>query len=203
MSEKPHWFIGPCIPSLRNISHWYAFARDGWALGWCHYWCTLDYMYMGVWLCFTVNLSCVFDLALNIFTLTFIGYYFWPMSCNIKWNDYRYRIYHLVVLSMCVYRECLIISNDIHCAPHRVKRFTWFMYILFINYDDVIKWKHFPRYWSFVRGIHRSPAQRPVPRSFDVFFDLRLNKRLSKQSWGWWFETLSRPLWRQCNVIYS
>ena len=40
------------------------------------------------------------------------------------------------------------------------------------------------------------PAQRPVTRSFDVFFDLRLNKRLSKQSWGWWFETLSRPLWR-------
>ena len=37
-------------------------------------------------------------------------------------------------------------------------------------------------------------AQRPVKRSFDVFFDLRLNKRLSKQSWGWWFETLSRPL---------
>ena len=35
------------------------------------------------------------------------------------------------------------------------------------------------------------PAQRPVTRSFDVFFDLRLNKRLSKQSWGWWCETLS------------
>ena len=33
------------------------------------------------------------------------------------------------------------------------------------------------------------PAQRPVARSFDVFFDLRLNKRLSKQSRGWWFET--------------
>ena len=44
------------------------------------------------------------------------------------------------------------------------------------------------------------PVQRPVTRSFDIFFDLRLNKRLSKQSWGWWFETLSCPLWRQCNV---
>ena len=43
------------------------------------------------------------------------------------------------------------------------------------------------------------PAQRPVTRSFDVFFDLRLNNRFSKQSWGWWFETLSRPLWRHCN----
>ena len=45
------------------------------------------------------------------------------------------------------------------------------------------------------------PAQRPVTGSFDVFFDLPLNKRLSKQSWGWWFETLSLPLWRHCNVI--
>ena len=44
-------------------------------------------------------------------------------------------------------------------------------------------------------------AQRPVTQSFDVFFDLRLNKRLSKQSWGWWFEALSRPLWRHRNVF--
>ena len=42
-------------------------------------------------------------------------------------------------------------------------------------------------------------AQRPVTRSFDVFFDLRPNKRLCKQSWGWWFETPSRPLWRHNN----
>ena len=43
------------------------------------------------------------------------------------------------------------------------------------------------------------PSQRPVTRSFDVFFDLRLNKRLRKQSWGWWFDTLLCPLWRHCN----
>ena len=46
------------------------------------------------------------------------------------------------------------------------------------------------------------PAQRPVTRNFDVFFDLRLNKRLSKQSWGWWFETLSRSSWSHCNGYY-
>ena len=45
------------------------------------------------------------------------------------------------------------------------------------------------------------PTQRPVTRSFDVYFDLRPNKRLSKQSWGWWFETQSRPLWRHRNDI--
>ena len=43
------------------------------------------------------------------------------------------------------------------------------------------------------------PTQRPVTRSFDVFFDLRSNKRLSKQWRGWWFETQSCPLWRHRN----
>ena len=47
------------------------------------------------------------------------------------------------------------------------------------------------------------PEQRPLTRSFDVFFDLRLNKRLSEQSRGWWFETLSRPLWRHRNVEHT
>ena len=49
-------------------------------------------------------------------------------------------------------------------------------------------------------GPGEFPTQRPVTRSFDVYFDLRLNKRLSKQSWGWWFETLSRSLWRHRNA---
>ena len=43
------------------------------------------------------------------------------------------------------------------------------------------------------------PTQRPVMRSFDVFFDLRLNKWLSKQSWGWWFEMQYRLLWCHFN----
>ena len=42
-------------------------------------------------------------------------------------------------------------------------------------------------------------AQRPVTRSFDVFVDLRLNKRMDKQWWGWWLDTPSRRLWRNCN----
>ena len=52
---------------------------------------------------------------------------------------------------------------------------------------------------SPVRG--EFPAQRPVTRSFDVFFDLCPNKRLSKQSRGWWFGTPSRQLWRHRNVL--
>ena len=50
-------------------------------------------------------------------------------------------------------------------------------------------------------GPGEFPTQRPVTRSFVVFFDLCLNKRLSKQSWGWWFQTLSGPLWRHGNDL--
>ena len=49
--------------------------------------------------------------------------------------------------------------------------------------------------------IGEFPSQRPVTRSFGIFFDLRPNKRLSKESWGWWSETPSRPLCRHCNKI--
>ena len=50
--------------------------------------------------------------------------------------------------------------------------------------------------------ISEFPTQRPVTRSFGVFFDLRLNKRMGKQSWGWWLETPSFPLWRHCNESF-
>ena len=64
------------------------------------------------------------------------------------------------------------------------------------------QWKPFPRYWPFVRGIHRSPVNSPHKSQWRgalmFFFDLRPNKRSGKQSWGWWFETPSRSLWRHC-----
>ena len=47
------------------------------------------------------------------------------------------------------------------------------------------------------------PSQKPVTQSFDVFFHLCLNKRLSKQWWGWWFETPSRSLWCHCNDNFA
>ena len=76
--------------------------------------------------------------------------------------------------------------------------------------DARIWWRHQMEIFSALLAICAGnspvpgefPAQRPVTRSFDVFFDLRFNKRLSKQSWGWWFETLSRPFWCHCSDIY-
>ena len=66
------------------------------------------------------------------------------------------------------------------------------------HHDDIIKWKHFPCYWPFVWGIHWSlvdSLKRPVTQSFDVFFDLCLNKHLSKQSRRQWFQTASHSSW--------
>ena len=48
-------------------------------------------------------------------------------------------------------------------------------------------------------GPGEFPTQGPVTRSFDVFFHLCLNKRLNKQPWCWWFETLPWSLWRHSN----
>ena len=90
-----------------------------------------------------------------------------------------------------------IVCNIIHKVyPSNTCSHTWrhpdiFVHLLqrlhfSVSHDDVIKWKHFR-----VTGH--------LKRSFDVFFDLGLNTRLSKQSRGWWFKTPSRPLWRHSN----
>ena len=74
-------------------------------------------------------------------------------------------------------------------------------------YPDITWWRQHMETFSALLAICAGnspvpgefPAQRPVTRSFDVFFNLRLNKRLGKHSWGWWFETPLRSLWRHCN----
>ena len=60
-------------------------------------------------------------------------------------------------------------------------------------------WRH---HVDFFRVTGLREWNPPVTRSFDVFFDLRLNKRLSKWLRPRWFETQSRSLWRPCNVLY-
>ena len=62
-------------------------------------------------------------------------------------------------------------------------------------------WRHQMETFSALLALCEGwiPSQRPVTRSFYVFFDSGLNNRLSKQSRRLWFETPSRSLWRQCN----
>ena len=60
------------------------------------------------------------------------------------------------------------------------------------------------RVTGLLREEFTDPRWTPRTKASDAelwcFFDLCLNKRLNKQSWGWWFETLSHPLWRHSNV---
>ena len=76
-----------------------------------------------------------------------------------------------------------------------VEFFSWWLHQIEI----------FPALLDFCVGnstvTGKFPSQRPVTRSFYIFFDLRMNKRLSKNSTRWWFETQSYPLWRHCNVM--
>ena len=64
-----------------------------------------------------------------------------------------------------------------------------------IHYEDTVSWwRHQMEAFSALLALCAGnspitgefPAQRSVMRSFDVFFDLRLNKRLNQQLWGWW-----------------
>ena len=58
-------------------------------------------------------------------------------------------------------RKCLR-----YCLWHKSKN-PWFM----VN-DDFIKWKHFPRYWLLVRGVHWSPVNSPTQRPVTLMFSL-------------------------------
>ena len=87
-------------------------------------------------------------------------------------------------------------------GPVMLKTFTCYGVI-----REVAWWRHQMETFSALLAIcsgnspvnDEFPTQRPVTRSFGIFFNLRLNKQLSKQWRGWWFETSSCPSWRHCN----
>ena len=89
-------------------------------------------------------------------------------------------------------------QETLHSWPVRIK-------------SEISRWRHEMETFSTLLALcagnspvtDEFPSQRPVTRSFDVFFDLRLNKRLRKQSWRGWFETTSYPLWRHCNISFT
>ena len=80
--------------------------------------------------------------------------------------------------------------------------------LVIVDFTHMPWWRHQMEIFSALLAICAGnspvtgefPTQRPVTRSFDVYFDLRPKERLGKQWWGWWFETLSRSLWRHRNA---
>ena len=104
-----------------------------------------------------------------------INKYAFPLAVTCDFTtSYRSRIYHICLTAQVVNFQ--LISGVTFQVPHA------------------------STYWyhcSFNTARHKK-----VTQSFDVFFDLLLNKRMRKQSWGWWFETPSRPLRRRCNSVW-
>ena len=80
---------------------------------------------------------------------------------------------------------------------------TSFKLRVFHGEDAQTWWRHQMEIFSALLAIcaWNSPVTGEFPAQRPAFFDLRLNKRLSKQSWGWWFETPSHPSWRCSNEI--
>ena len=83
-------------------------------------------------------------------------------------------------------------------ASHITSHLDYLLSRLFRGRSKTVSATKWPSNGNIFRVTGESPAQRPVTWSLDVFFARRLNKRLGKQSWGWWFETPSRSLWRHC-----
>ena len=109
-----------------------------------------------------------------------------------------------LLLDIIISRMSSDINNTLPLIPRLYRNDSWNLE-KYCNHDDAIKWKHFPRNWPFMRWIHRPPINSPTKASdaeLWCFLNLHLNKRFSKQWWGWWFEAPSRPLWRHCTVCF-
>ena len=127
----------------------------------------------------------------------------------LKQYDRKVRLKVQYCIIVILTKICIICTNHVY-----LKFRTRFLAILVNMIYDVFSywwpwWRHQMETFSplLVICVGNSPvsgefpAQRPLTRSFDVFFDLCPNKRLSKQSWGWWFEMPSGPIWRHSNAF--
>ena len=100
------------------------------------------------------------------------GIRFHIMTYIISFCVMSYSKYHII--SFLSYEKKSRIPFTISCVDHVMSKSHHIMsynthwcypssllILIFVYHDDVIKWKHFPRYWSFMRGIHRSPWNSP------------------------------------------
>ena len=142
------------------------------------------------------------------------GEFLAQMACNAEnvsiWWRHHDASNFIEESSLHMYTIACLTFSEMHwraavassCVPYLIAR-------LYIGTDCSLTawWRHQMETFSALLAIcaENSPvpgefsAQRPVTLSFDVFFDLQLNKQLNKQSRAWWFETPSGSLWRQCN----
>ena len=106
------------------------------------------------------------------------------LTCRQIWENPAFSLAVLLVSTVFLREFVILVAAIVH-ERHQMETFSALLAICAGN--------------SPVTG--ELPAKRPVTRSFDVFLDLRPNKRLSKESRGWWFETPVCSLWRHCNGL--
>ena len=91
----------------------------------------------------------------------------WKPSCDFLLEN---SLYTCLAIMFKAFVGCTALTHNFEIWSSKyilssivtLKSWSLIFHNIFINYfqkhDDVIKWKHFPRYWPFVRGIHRSPV---------------------------------------------
>ena len=88
----------------------------------------------------------------------------WPKRCCVRRHFYEGSCRYPRTLYHCGWLNTEGLSSRIRTKTHNIsetyKSYYPEMYD-FSHHDDVIKWKHFPRNWPFVRGIQRSPVNSP------------------------------------------
>ena len=104
------------------------------------------------------------------FVMTKIHWYHqWRHVCECIQNDYnqaaliqnhdRLQMFYVILVTLTDHGRLSVCASPI--LTTMFANFIPFILELYpydcsLHHDDVIKWKHFPRYWAFVRGIHRS-----------------------------------------------
>ena len=89
-------------------------------------------------------------------------------------------------------------KHKMYISANRSVFVTWLFMRSVLTLNELAWWRHQMETFYALLAFCAGNAQRPVTRSFDDLFDLYPNKRLGKQSWGWWFERPSRSLWHHC-----
>ena len=134
----------------------------------------------------------------------FSRYYIWTMQVHVTCTSLPRLTFVEGETNVFTFITIHIYSNIIIVHNHPAEQFS--IPISRVQYHSW--WRHqmdtFSALLAFCVGNSPAtgefPSQRPVTWNVNVFFDLRLNRRLSKQSRRWWFETPSRLLWGHCNV---
>ena len=126
------------------------------------------------------------------------------IRCKLNWYNRILRNHWIPIMFLIIwygqYQYAFSCRLHLHCPTIKKVMLLLLLPLLLIQLNHVSTWwRHQVKTFSALLVIcagnspatDEFPAQNPVTRSFDVFFDLRLNIRLSKQSWCWWFETPS------------